>query len=491
MKLTIRTLLLSPLLFGPLAAMGDTMERSSPPNILWIIAEDLGPDFGCYGNPDVSTPIIDRLAAEGRTYTNAFATCPVCSPSRSALITGLYQTSTGTHHHRSHRTDGFRLPAGVKLLPERLRQAGYFNAFVPQIDASPKRQRRGGGKQDWNFTPPERVWDSNDWDDLKLHQPFFALTGFNEAHRPYRSGGPKIAPAKLTSLPPYIADHPIARQDWADYLETLQLVDVKVGKILEWLEENKLSENTIVCFFADNGREDFRGKSTAFDAGTRVPLIIRWPGKLKAGSRSDELVSLIDLTASAIVLAGLPIPKECHGKPFLAEGTPPRQFVFTARDRIENAVDRVRTVYDGRHRYIRNLMPNQPHLMDRRYYDRTNPVRNLMRELNDEGKLTPGQAKVFATPRPREELYDLKADPYELTNLADSQQLEHRTALKKLRAELEQWMVQTKDLGDQPEPPEAVNATGGRGRRGRGNGDGTGGRRGDNRRSGSSDRPSP
>ncbi|QDT66322.1 sulfatase family protein [Calycomorphotria hydatis] len=452
--------------------------QTAPPNILWIIAEDLCPDFGCYGNTDVSTPRIDQLASEGRLYTNAFATCPVCSPSRSALFTGMYQTSIGAHHHRSHRTDGYQLPENVKLLPERLRDAGYFSARLPQrSEASAQQQRRGGGKTDWNFTAPENVWDSNDWNDLKSHQPFFAVTGFNEAHRPYRRGGPEINPETITTLPAYIADHPIARQDWGDYLETLQLIDTKVGYILDWLDESGLSDNTMVCFFADNGREDFRGKSTAFDAGTRVPLIIRWPHYLSAGSRSDELVSLIDMTASAISLAGQPLLKECHGIPFLVLDTPPRTVVITARDRIENAVDRVRTAYDGRFRYIRNFMPNQPHLMERRYYDRTNPVRNLMRELNEAGRLSPGQAKVFHSPRSDEELYDLNNDPNELHNLSTSTSAEHQAALIKLRQEVDDWMAETGDQGGEPEPEEAQNATQGRRRSGRNTGEGGRGRR--------------
>lgn len=188
------------------------------------------------------------------------------------------------------------------------------------------------------------------------------------------------------------------------------------------------------------------GASTAVNAATERP----------------DLVAGFVLTASAVVLAGLQLSDEMHGVPFLAKSSPRRQFIFTARDRIETAVDRVRTVYDGRYRYIRNFLPGRPHLMDRRYYDRTNPVRDVMRELHVQGKLTPEQAKVFAPERPEEELYDLKKDRFELHDLSTSEAAKHESALARLRSQLTQWTAETGDLGDQPEPTEAVDATRGR-----------------------------
>ncbi|QDU93300.1 sulfatase family protein [Lignipirellula cremea] len=473
-----------------------TAEDLARPNVLWIVAEDLCPDLGCYGNADVTTPHLDRFAREGCLYRNAFATSPVCSPSRSALITGMYQTSIGAHHHRSHRTDGYRLPEGVKILPELLRPAGYYCVQLRQFPADV--DLHSGGKEDWNFTHPELVWDSHAWSDLKSHQPFYAQVNFGEAHRPYRSSGPAIDPEKVTTLPPYIADHPIARRDWADYLETLQTIDEKFGRVIDLLRADGLLDNTVVIFLGDNGREDFRGKSTAFLAGSHVPLLVRWPGKIAPGSENDGLVSLLDVHASTCAIAGVELPAGCAGLPLLVDSKQRREYLFTARDRIENAVDRVRTVQDGRYRYLRNFLPDRPHLMDRRYYDRTNPVRNLMRQMHADGKLTPGQAKVFAPQRPPEELYDLSTDPFELKNLAGSPDPAHQAALKNLREQLDAWLVETQDQGAQPEPPEAVNATVGRGRRRRGTGDGDGRGRGGNgggqrRRSdqGGGRRPSP
>ncbi len=436
------------------------------PNILWIVAEDLGQEFSCYGNPDVVTPNVDKLAAQGCLYHNAFSTSPVCSPSRSALITGLYQTSIGAHHHRSHRHDGYRLPEGVKLVPERLCEAGYFCAQL--TDFPEKSGLRASGKSDWNFAAPDHVWDSDSWADLKERQPFFAMINLGEAHRPYRSkAGPAVDPDQVTTLPPYVADHPLAREDWAAYLETIQSLDEKIGAILALLDEDGLSDCTVVVFMGDHGREDFRAKASAFDGGYRVPLIVRWSGHLTTGSTSEELVSLIDISASTLALAGLPAA-EVQGLPFLLDKAPRREFVFMARDRIEESVDRVRMVFDGRYRYIRNFLPDQPHFIERAYYDRTNPVRALMRDLHAKGKLTPEQAKVFAAQRPPEELYDLQSDPYELNDLlfsglSDVLPTEAQAALFRMRAALERWIEETGDQGGLPEASSAIDIGGGPG----------------------------
>ncbi len=433
-------------------------DHATQPNILWILGEDTGPQFGAYGNPDVSTPNLDRLAAEGRLYSNAFSTAPVCSPSRSALITGLYQTSIGAQHHRSHRHDDYRLPDGVMLVPERLREAGYFCANPTRF---PDDDLKVSPKSDWNFTAPEHVWDSHDWGDLSPNQPFFAMINMSETHRPYKAGaGPAIDPDTIQSLPPYVADHPRSRQDWTDYLENIQLLDQNVGRLLDKLSLEGMATNTIVFFFADHGPEDFRSKSTAFAGGTRVPLLVRWPGRIPPGERTDELVSLLDICAATLALAGVST-EGLHGQNFLDPAVPKREIVITARDRIEASVDRVRTVFDGRYRYIRNFIPDQPHFIDRPYYDRTNPIRALMRRLYAEGRLTDAQAKVFTPRRPAEELYDMAADPHELVNIAHANDPDTRASLERMRAALDLWIVATDDQGGEPEDPEAIDLGGG------------------------------
>jgi N-sulfoglucosamine sulfohydrolase len=201
-------------LFGGHLATADQLP--SRPNILWLIAEDSGPHLGCYGTKEVTTPNLDRLAAEGVRYTRSFVTCPVCSPSRSAFMTGMYQTTIGAHNHRSHRDDGYTLPDGVRLLTDWMRDTGYFTANVRQFPAPIK--FRGSGKTDWNFQYDGKPFDSDRWTDLKANQPFFAQVNFQETHRAFNAPR-KADPAKV-EIPPYYPDHLVTREDWAKYLDS-------------------------------------------------------------------------------------------------------------------------------------------------------------------------------------------------------------------------------------------------------------------------------
>ncbi|MFA7003871.1 MAG: sulfatase, partial [Verrucomicrobiia bacterium] len=251
------------------------------PNILWLIAEDFGPHLGCYGTKEVWTPNLDKLASDGVRYTRAFTTAPVCSASRSAFMTGMYQTAIGAHNHRSHRDDGYKLPDGVRVLPDWLRDAGYFTANLREL---PKEFGfKGTGKTDWNFTYEGKPYDSDQWDDLKSHQPFYAQINFHETHRKF-NGEKRADPAKVV-IPPYYPDHPVTRTDWAAYLDAASELDRKIGLILKQLETDGLVDNTVVIFFGDNGQAHVRGKQFCYDSGLLVPLIIRWPEK--AGPPGD------------------------------------------------------------------------------------------------------------------------------------------------------------------------------------------------------------
>ncbi len=419
------------------------------PNILWIIAEDIGPDLGCYGDPDSRTPHLDKFASEGTLYRHAYSTAPVCSASRSAFCTGVYQTSFGAQNHRSHRDDGFALPPAVRLISDRLREAGYFTANVRQLP--PELGFRGAGKTDWNFKPAAKPCDSDAWADLKPHQPFYAQVNLHETHRPYvKAGTSPTDPAKVT-LPPYLPDHPVAREDWALYHGAIDDLDAKVGAVLDLLARDGLAENTIVFFFGDHGRECFRGKYFSYEQGNHTALMVRWPGHVPPGETSDDLVSLMDVTATSLSLAGVALPQNLDGIPFLGSGARKREYLFTARDRIDDTVDRVRTVRDQRYKYIRNFHPELPYLQPMEYMEHTNPNYNLMRELMAAGRLNADQAKFMAPQRPREELYDLQADPWEFHNLAGSR--EHKATLERLRATLDHWIEETHDQGAVPEPP--------------------------------------
>jgi arylsulfatase A-like enzyme len=427
------------------------------PNILWLIAEDFGQHLGCYGAKEVWTPNLDRLAVEGVRYTRFFTTAPVCSPSRSAFMTGMYQTTIGAHNHRSHRDDGYPLPSGVRVLSDWFRDAGYFTANVRLLPE--KCGFRGTGKTDWNFTYSGQPYDSDNWNDLRAHQPFYAQINFNETHRAFKA--PKRADPAKVEIPPYYPDHPVTRADMAAYLDSATELDRKVGLILQQLEEDGLADNTIVVFFGDNGQCHVRGKQFCYEEGLLVPLIIRWskglptPAHFKSGAADDRLLVAIDLAPTMLDLAGAKIPEKMEGKPFLGNRAgAPREYVIGARDRCDETVFRLRTVRDKRYRYIRNFTPDRPFLQKNDYKERSYPVWNLLKELDKEGKLTSAQKFLTAPTMPEEELYDLDSDPHEIANLAES--AEHQETLKRLRTVLEKWIEETNDQGKTLEPPDVA-----------------------------------
>jgi arylsulfatase A-like enzyme len=431
------------------------------PNILWLIAEDFGPHLGCWGTKEVSTPNLDALAASGVRYPRFFTTAPVCSPSRSAFMTGMYQTTIGAHNHRSHRDDGYKLPEGVRVLTDWMRDAGYFTANVRELPA--ELGFKGTGKTDWNFTYAGQPFDSDEWSDLKTHQPFFAQVNFQETHRTFHAP-PHADPAKV-EIPPYYPDHPVTRADWAKYLDSATDLDRKVGQILEQLEKDGLAENTVVFFSGDNGQAHVRGKQFCYDSGLNVPLIIRWPKAIPVprhftpGTVDERLLASIDLAPTMLAIAGAKKPEKMEGEIFLSDSAgQPRKYVFGARDRCDETVFRFRTVRTERYRYIRNFTPERPFLQKNDYKQRQYPVWTLLPQLDAAGKLTPLQKFLTAPSMPEEELYDVVADPHETKNLIDSP--EHAAVLKELRGVLENWIDESNDQGRQLEPPEIAAAKG-------------------------------
>lgn len=418
------------------------------PNILWLIAEDISTDLGCYGNPAVHTPNLDRLAAEGIRFTRAYVTGAICSPSRSAIATGMYQTSLGAHHHRSHRGDGQGLPDGVRVFTHYFRKAGYHTSNV--LNAVPGVR---GGKTDFNFAV-EKPFEGTDWNQRRPDQPFYAQINFGETHRDFRRFPERPVDPAAVRLPPSFPDHPVVREDWMMYLETMQHLDVKVGKVLDRLKQENLFDDTIILFFGDNGRPFPRGKGWLFEGGIHVPLIARFPERFcpagaAPGSVRDDLVSLIDITATSLALAGIDPPPHMHGRPIFGPGTKPRDYIVAAVDRYDETMDRVRCICARCFKYLRNFHPERPYCQPNVDLDTSNPTLRVMRELYEEAKLSPEQAHFTAPRRPEEELYNLEADPHELHNLATLP--EHQATLREMRAILNGWIRETGDQGETPE----------------------------------------
>jgi len=409
------------------------------PNIVWIVGEDLGPELRCYGDKYARTPNIDKLASEGTRFTRAFTHAPVCAPSRSGLITGRYPTSIGTHHMRS------KLLQPPPTFTQRLREGGYHVSWP--------------GKTDFNFDVPKEAFNTTaNWRTNFPRQPFFAYINLGTTHESQIRATP--APfakntAKLTAedrhdparakLPPYYPDTPETRRDWANYYDLVTAVDYQVHDVLADLERSGAASNTVVFFFGDHGRGLPRGKRWIYDSGIHVPLIVRWPGTIKRGTTRQDLVAFIDFAPTVLSIAGCDVPKELQGQVFLGPNrAPDRKYVFAARDRMDEAYDRIRCVRDQRYKYIRNFHPELPYAQRIDYMEEM-PTTRVWREQAAEGKLNPVQKLWFARTKPPEELYDLDRDPHEINNLAAASK--HRDKLNELRAALDRWIVETHDMG--------------------------------------------
>jgi len=448
--------------------------KTERPNILWIVGENLKLDLGCYGAKNVHTPNLDAMAADGVRYTHAFSTSPVCAPSRSAFFVGMYQTTSDTHNMRSHRNDDYRLPEGVRPITHRLKDVGYFTTNIKTMSG----QVVGSGKLDLNFVNEGKLYDGDKWEELKTHQPFFAQLNTLEAEydiydrQTWRQPRvewkgerthEKIATPENVTPPPYYPDHPIVRKEWARYLNSISGMDKTIGKILRQLKTDGLADNTIVIFFGDNGRIEPRGIHWCYDTGLHVPLIVHipknltWPANYKPGTVSDEVISLIDITPTTLSFAGIERPKGMDGRIFLGDRlTPERQYAFSARDRIDETVNRIRSVRGKRFHYIRNYYPDRHFTSLNRYKEKCFPIKPLMRKLMSEGKLTGPPAELMSPTVAPEQLFDTINDPHEIHNLVDSKVPEHRETLIRMRAALAVWMVETQDQGVFPEPEDVV-----------------------------------
>ena len=472
MKIGFAVVFASISLFSTSTALTIAADR---PNILWIVGENLKLDLGCYGAKNVETPNLDRLAARGIRYTRVFATGPVCATSRSAFMTGMYQTTTDMHHMRSHRDDDYRLPAGVRPITHRLQDAGYFTANISKIGG----QVVGTGKLDLNFANEGPVYMSDDWAQLKMQQPFFAQINTPEAEYDIydrkssekdrvvwvgEDENPRIATSENVTPPPYYPDHQITREEWARFLNSISGMDRRIGHVLSQLEADGLAENTVVMFFADNGRLEARGIHWCYDTGLHVPLIVHWPAsqrflappQYKPNRVIDEVVSLLDVTATTLAIAGIEKPLGMQSRTLLGERRDsPRRYAFSARDRIDETENRIRSVRGSRYHYLRNYMSEQGFASLNRYKEKCFLVKPLMRELLKQGQLTGPPAELMQ-PLPKEQLFDTEADPHEIRNLANSKQPEHRQILLEMRSALDTWIAETGDRGEFPEPREVV-----------------------------------
>ena len=437
----------------------DTAEKL--PNIIWLVAEDQSPDwFPMYGDSTIRLPHIESLARDGITFENAYSPVPVCAPARSSIITGMYPTTLGTHNMRTYAPwrggPGKKpyetldipsyspvVPEGVKMFTQYLREKGYYTS--------------NGPKEDYNFEKLESAWDDSSkepfWGGRKEGQPFFSVFNFSVCHESQiwaRGKDQLLISLAKVKVPPYFPDNDIVRHDMAVNYSNLKRLDNQIGHIITRLKRDGLYENSIIFFYGDHGGPFPRHKRALYESGTKVPMVIKFPEKDKAGSRDDRLISFIDLAPTVLSLAGIEPPKVMQGKAQFGKFKVEKRskYTFHTADRFDAIYDKLRAVRSKRYKYIRSFDTSKSHALPVAYREQM-PMMQELRKLYSAGKLNQNQARWLEPNKPEEELYDLQNDPYELNNLALQPEL--RDTLMHLRRVLDKWIVETNDLGRIPE----------------------------------------
>lgn len=443
--MTIKALLLISVLYAFTGLCQDVKAQTSPnppPNIILIIGDDIGADdIGCYGNREVKTPNIDRLAKEGLRFTNAYVTTSSCTPSRSSIISGRYPHNTGAAELHS------LMPAEVPIFPELLKKGGYYTAQAGKWHMSDpvkrgfhtihinQKQNGNGGEEMWVKTLEERPKD----------KPFFMWLAADDAHRPWGENtfSGQNDPDKI-SPPPYLADTRNTRNDLAKFYDEVTRFDFYIGEVEKELKKQDVLDNTIIIIMGDNGRPFPRAKTRVYDSGMRTPFVIKWnKGIEKKGAVSKSLVSAVDLAPTILEVAGLNPSSSFQGKSFTRLLKKPsakfRNYIFSEHNWHDfEAMERMVRTKD--HLYVLNL---RPQIANSDPGTKPSPAIQDLRKLRDSGKLTPAQADVFMAPRPSEELYDYKRDPMQLKNVAsESSNTKH---MQKLREVMKQWRLETGD----------------------------------------------
>ena len=424
------------------------------PNILWIVAEDLSPIIPPFGDLTVDTPNLTRLADEGVRYTRVFSTSGVCAPSRASIATGMYQNRIGAHHMRTTSVVGegpaglipYEVvpPAYVKMQSQYFREAGYYTS--------------NNAKEDYQFRKPITAWDDSSpqahWRNRASGQPFFSIFNIGITHESQvwrqRNNPLLLANDAEVPIPPYLPETDIAVRDIRQVYSNIIAMDREIGKLLSHLEEDDLVDDTIIFFYSDHGGPLPRQKRLLYDSGIRVPLIIRFPGKWRAGEIDDQLISFVDFKSTTLSLAGIEPPAYSDGRAFLGDfvETPTREYIHAAADRFDNEYDTIRAVRDSRYKYLRNYNLDKAYYLPLPYREQMPIMRELL-QLNEQGKLNRFQAQWFREQKPLEELFDTDIDPYELQNLA--QDPAYSNKLKELSDELDSWLLEVDDLGFTPE----------------------------------------
>ena len=465
-----------PLFFILFLSCSNKIKVDLKPNILWLVAEDLSPYLPSFGDSTIVTPNLDRLANEGVRYSNVFSVSGVCAPSRSAIVTGMYPTSIGAHHMRTLSQQpaakekgliNYEVvpPPNVKMVSQILRENGYYCT--------------NNKKEDYQFYKSVLAWDESSifahWRNRPEDSKFFSVFNFGVTHESnlwnpwYRqfdldpfppdrdvgkwweqfSGIEKslyVSKDIHIDIPPYLPDNITVRNDMMRMYSNIVEMDEKVGLIIDQLEEDGLLEETIIVFYTDHGGPLPRQKRLLYDSGIKVPMIIRYPNKVRAGQIDERMISFVDFAPTLLSMVEIEPPDYYHGLPFegLFKSINDRKYIHAAADRFDEYYDQIRAVRDKQYKYLRNYNTDKPYYLPLEYRERMNSMQELLL-LEKEGKLNENQMQWFRKSKPEEELFDTFSDPHELRNLAKEPNFEKK--LIELRKECDRWIQNTNDKG--------------------------------------------
>lgn len=426
-------------------------------NVLWLYLEDVSGWFSCYGDTVIETPNIDQLAKDGTRFTRFYTPAGVCSATRSAIVTGMMQTTIGAHNHRSCRPnfrgksmgddwDENRLPDHIVPLPKQFKSSGFWTF-------------NDGGKDDYNFTfdlkefyhkGPYKGWGSDRvvsgvvFEGQKDDQAFFGQIQFGGGKLGKKAS--KQVDRSIVPIPPYYPDVAEVREEIAHHYDCLLKTDEQVGQVIAKLKESGRYDNTTIFLFSDHGMKLHRHKQLLYEGGIQMPLIVVGPG-IEKGAVRDDLVSGIDISAASLAAAGLEVPEHMEGRDFLANDYQPRSYLVAARDRCDYTIEKIRAVVTPEYKYLRNYLTDRPY-MQPTYKDGW-AVTKKFRQMIKNNEMNEVQNLFFGSERVPEEFYDLANDPHEINNLAEDPA--HAKALQKHRELLAEWIAETGDKGQQPE----------------------------------------
>ena len=435
--------------------------QSDKPNIIWLVCEDQSVDFfPMYGDQIVDLPNLESLADDSVIYDNMHATTPVCAPARSAIITGMYPTTLGTHNMRTYNE-------GRSTNQPSLGIPSYSPKFPDYILPFTKYLRNEGyyctnnNKEDYNFKISEDVWDQTckycsgnqkeniHWRNRDKDQPFFAVFNFQITHEAQiwsQADNKLYVDPYQIKIPPYFPDDPVVRKEMAINYSNLIRMDKELGKIIDELKKQDLYQDSYIFFYSDHGGPFPRHKRAIYESGTKVPFMIKLPNSKDAGSRDDRLLSFVDLAPTVLDIANVFIPEYIQGKSILDKRIEERKFLVSASDRFDEQVDRIRSIQSKKYKLIVNYDTSKPHALPVSYRENM-PMMQKMNEMYSKGKLNSIQELWFKTPKSEIEFYDLQADPYEINNLVQNPQNNYKSLVKKYKKQLEKWIEKTNDLG--------------------------------------------